>query len=322
MVAHPQPARGVDRGHVPPRLHLVVGVDRVEQSLESAVAARRRADADLGERLARRQRRVERRVTPAGLEQHALADAAARDLQRGAEQLASGLEDQQRPPAAAAPARRRARTGARPRPPARAPAARSERVNASASSIGPASRRSDVALPPTATASAGCGTCDAGERSRDLGPGRGQLGRASADPSAGSGRRDRPTRSANEVHQLHVVRGGADDELGRSAADVDHARAAPRARGRACAPRRRTRAEPPRRRTRISTAQPAALRAIASTSSAPFAARRIAAVATARTSAAPSSRASWSCAGDDVDDLGDLRGGDRPVRRAVPGRCA
>ena len=43
VVAHAQPARGVDRRDVPPRLDLVVVVDRLEQRLEPPVAARRRA---------------------------------------------------------------------------------------------------------------------------------------------------------------------------------------------------------------------------------------------------------------------------------------
>ena len=58
VVAHPEPAGGVDRRHVPPRLDLIVGVDGLEQPLEPAVAARRRPHPDLGERLARRDRRL------------------------------------------------------------------------------------------------------------------------------------------------------------------------------------------------------------------------------------------------------------------------
>ena len=54
VVRHPEPSRRVDGRDVPPRLHLLVGVDRLEQPLEPAVAARRDADADVGDRLARR----------------------------------------------------------------------------------------------------------------------------------------------------------------------------------------------------------------------------------------------------------------------------
>jgi hypothetical protein len=49
-------ARRVDAGDVPPRLHLRVGVDRLEELLEAAVAARRGADANGGDRLGRRRR--------------------------------------------------------------------------------------------------------------------------------------------------------------------------------------------------------------------------------------------------------------------------
>jgi hypothetical protein len=45
-------ALGVDAGHVPPRLDLRVAVDRVEQLLELAVAARGRADVDVGQGVA------------------------------------------------------------------------------------------------------------------------------------------------------------------------------------------------------------------------------------------------------------------------------
>ena len=41
---------GVDAGHVPPRLDLQVGVDRLQQLIETPVAARRRADVDVGQR--------------------------------------------------------------------------------------------------------------------------------------------------------------------------------------------------------------------------------------------------------------------------------
>ena len=43
-------ALGVDAGHVPPRLDLQVAVDGLEQLLEAAVAARGRADVDVGQR--------------------------------------------------------------------------------------------------------------------------------------------------------------------------------------------------------------------------------------------------------------------------------
>jgi hypothetical protein len=46
VVGEPQPL-SVDAGHVPPRLDLRVAVDRVEQLLELAVAARGRADVDV-----------------------------------------------------------------------------------------------------------------------------------------------------------------------------------------------------------------------------------------------------------------------------------
>ena len=41
---------GVDAGHVPPRLDLQVAVDRVQQLIEAPVAARGRADVDVGQR--------------------------------------------------------------------------------------------------------------------------------------------------------------------------------------------------------------------------------------------------------------------------------
>ena len=53
VIRHAEPL-GVDLGHVPPAAHLVVGVDRVDEALEAAVAAGRRADVRLGDRLARR----------------------------------------------------------------------------------------------------------------------------------------------------------------------------------------------------------------------------------------------------------------------------
>ena len=52
VVRHPQPL-GVDLGHVPPGPHLLVAVDRLEEALELAVAAGRRADLGLGDRLFR-----------------------------------------------------------------------------------------------------------------------------------------------------------------------------------------------------------------------------------------------------------------------------
>ena len=49
VVGQPE-ALGVDARHVPPRLDLQVAVDGVEQLIEVAVAARGRADVDVGQR--------------------------------------------------------------------------------------------------------------------------------------------------------------------------------------------------------------------------------------------------------------------------------
>ena len=58
VVAHPSRREALTRRDVPQRLHVLARVDRVEQQLEPAVAAGRRADADVRQRLARRDRRI------------------------------------------------------------------------------------------------------------------------------------------------------------------------------------------------------------------------------------------------------------------------
>ena len=100
VVAHPQPPGRVDGGHVPPRLHLLVGVDRLEQLLKPPVAARRRPHAGLGDRLAGRDRLLVRpdrpsRLGTGRLQQEALADSAEPDPQRRGEPLGRRLQDQQ-----------------------------------------------------------------------------------------------------------------------------------------------------------------------------------------------------------------------------------
>jgi len=52
VVGHPEPLR-CDLRHVPPGAHLIVRVDGLEEALELAVAASRRADVRVGDRLAR-----------------------------------------------------------------------------------------------------------------------------------------------------------------------------------------------------------------------------------------------------------------------------
>ena len=106
VIRHAQAPGGIDRGDEPPRLHLVVGVNGVQQLLEPAIAAGGGADADIrrapraGRRLAgvrpgelRLPHRPASRSTP-------LADAAAPDLQ-GAPKCGRG---RLQPAAAAAPA--------------------------------------------------------------------------------------------------------------------------------------------------------------------------------------------------------------------------
>ena len=226
MVAHAEPPRRVDGRHVPQRLDVVARVDRVEQQLEPAVAARGRAHADVGERLARRDRADP--TLPTG------SPRAGRPRAGPPRAISSGRAEQlrRRPggsaarPGGAAPGRRRARTAARRRP-ARSAASSAEhpRERGARRAAVRRSARSDVALPPTATTRAARGGCDAVEhvarpasRARSISPAVG-----------GSERRHSSASSPDPTGERRAPRHLVGHRPDRPARTIRHRRPPPRA---------------------------------------------------------------------------------------------
>ncbi len=200
----PQPAGGIDGRDVPPRLHLLVGVDRVEQLLEPAVAARGRAHADLGQRLARRQRRARppRLIWPAS--SSTPSRTPPRPIcERRPEALGGRLQDQQPGRQQPHPLDIERKRGAPFRSRARCSSSRARERRPRRRARGPASRRSEAALPPTATASAGCGASIPASASATC-----ARARPSSAGAGGSERRQRSARSPEptpkDLHQLDV----------------------------------------------------------------------------------------------------------------------
>ena len=232
---------------------------------------------------------------PGQVEQHALAQAAAADLQRLAERLRRRRRARAARRASAARAGRRGRSGTRRPRPDRWSAARARGARLSASSTSPTSRRSDAALPPTATATSTGGGRD--RRQHAARRARGRPSSSAADggslPEVGVGQEARAERRTSADHSTPPVE-RADRDLGRAAADVDHRDAPRRAAARACAWRPgRPAAPPPRRRAR----RPRRRRARASPRRTRRGWRRcrMTAVATARIVRAPACSASASC---------------------------
>ena len=212
------------------------------------------------------------------------------------------------------------------RPPLRArPRARAARAaSVSGSSTAPTSRRSEVALPPTATAASGRGTSRPSNTPAGVRAQRVQLGRRRAGRSAGSRRRAGPSRRGTTPHHVTPPPTRADRDLGRAAADVDDADAALGARPSVrVAPTKARRASSSPSRTR-----PRRRRARATTPAELVAVRRAADRRRGHGAdrSAPASLGQPRCAATTVGDLGDLRARDRaagfrPLPIRVKARC-
>ena len=195
---------------------------------------------------------------------------------------------------------------------------RSARSSASSSSRAPTSRRSEVALPPTATACVGIGDARAPRTPRGVlrGPRASSVGRA-AGRSAGSRRRASPEPTRQRRRPRHALGDACRRRSRVEPPPTSTTRDAPSA-GWPSVSRgaRRTRAAPPRRRR---GPRP---RAAAGVAHRPRRPPRFAALADAPRSRppgcvpAPSCARGRTCVGHDVGDLVDLaRGRSRPSSR-------
>ena len=140
--------------------------------------------------------------------------------QRPPEAVGDLLEHEHARPAAAARARARARTPARPPRSAVVARIRRPRSSVSWSSTPPTSRRSEVELPPTPTASSGVGRREALEGPRDVGAHALQLGdRRRVAVQVGVG--EEAGADAERARRADAAGDRADRDLRRGAADVD-----------------------------------------------------------------------------------------------------